>query len=70
MKNTIIYFEFSRGSKQYHELTDFLLKLTERKVLDGFFTLTMGIRSVKQPSNRPDLAQLSEDLAVALGGKE
>ena len=69
MKNTIIYFEFSEGNTEYHNLIDILEELVEQKALDGFFTLTKDVRAMKQPFHRPDLAQLSEDLAIAMGGR-
>jgi hypothetical protein len=69
MKTSTIYVEFDTPN-QHILLNVALQTLVEKGQLSGFFTLTKGARAVKQPFHRPDLAQLSEDIAIAMGGRE
>jgi hypothetical protein len=69
VKTAIIHFEFDTPNQ--HILLNMALQtLVEKGQLSGFFTLTKGVRAMKQPFHRPDLAQLSEDIAIAMGGGE
>ena len=71
MARVVMYLEVpdegkdENGSTAYDRVLDTLDELVESKGLDGYFTLTFN----EQPwyPDRPDLSQLSKDVAAAQG---
>jgi hypothetical protein len=69
MSRIVMYLETpERGEHvKYANVCGMLQVLVEARVLDGYFTLTLDGKPCLQEEHRPDLAQLSEDVAAAQG---